>query len=267
MTKNPILNALAALAYITTIASVMFYAGKNLPKEDTFLTPIVALSLLTLSAAVMGFVFFYQPFQMYFDGKKKHAIDLILKTIAGFGILTALLLILMFSGLNLFKEKKDSQSANTTETSKTCVGDECLQLENLEYPAETLPEDITTALKKAIDDEYKARSTYDAIISEFGNIRPFIMIVRAEEQHIAALKSIFDKYGIAIPENPYTNISVPETVQKACQTGVDAEIENVRLYKEDLLPVVSRYPDITTVFTNLMRASEEKHLPAFERCN
>lgn len=266
MTKNPFLNTLAALVYIAIVASVMFYAGKALPKEDTFLAPIVALSLFTLSAAVMGYIFGYQPFQLYFNNKKKQAIDLFLKTILAFGGATLLLIILLFSGVSLFQEKETSQeTAKSTATS--CVGDECLQIENLDYPTGTLPEKVTSTLTRALDDEYKAQATYDAVISTFGDIRPFIMIVRAEEQHIAALKSIFDKYGISIPENPYVNVSVPETIQQACQTGVDAEIENVRLYKEDLLPVVSDYPDITTVFTNLMRASEEKHLPAFERCN
>lgn len=265
MTKNPFLNALTALAYIAAVASFMFYAGKTLPKQDTFLTPIVALSLLTLSAAVMACVFFYQPFQLYFNGKKKQAIHLVFKTIAVFAGLTIVLLVLLFSGLNL-SQKKAPQS-NAPATTRNCVADECLQVENLEYPAATLSEEVTTSLKKALDDEYKAQATYDTVISKFGNVRPFIMIVRAEEQHIAALKSLFDKYGISIPENPYVNVSIPETVKQACQTGVDAEIENVRLYREDLLPTVSGYQDITAVFTNLMNASETKHLPAFERCN
>ena len=57
------------------------------------------------------------------------------------------------------------------------------------------------------------------------------------------------------------------TLTAACQTGVDAEIANADLYKNILLPIVTNYPDITAVFTNLMNASEEKHLPAFEKCN
>jgi len=33
------------------------------------------------------------------------------------------------------------------------------------------------------------------------------------------------------------------------------------------LPTASSYEDIVQVFTNLMNASEQKHLKAFERCN
>lgn len=149
MTKNSFINALAALAYIAAVASFMFFAGKTLPKEDTFLTPIVALSLLTLSAAVMACVFFYQPFLMYFDGKKKQAVSLTLRTIAAFAALTVGVLILMFSGVSFFKESS-SQTPSPQATSETCLSDECLQVENLEYPAATLSEEVTTGLKKLL---------------------------------------------------------------------------------------------------------------------
>jgi hypothetical protein len=126
---------------------------------------------------------------------------------------------------------------------------------------------VIQSLEKALDDEYKAYATYDAVIEKFGNVRPFIMIIRAEEQHISSLKGLFDKYGLLIPENPYLGeIDAPETLTDACSTGVEAEIENAELYRKDLLPNVVEYEDITLVFNNLMNASQEKHLPAFERC-
>ena len=94
------------------------------------------------------------------------------------------------------------------------------------------------------------------------------MIKGAEEQHIASLKAIYDKYDLKVPANTWsTKVSLPKTLQEACQVGVDAEIANAALYKDKLLPVVSDYPDITAVFTSLMNASEQKHLPAFDRCN
>ncbi len=99
MTKNPFVNALAAIAYIITIASAMFYGTKNLPGEDTVFAPIAIISLFTLSAAVMGYVFLYQPLQLYLDGKKKIAADLFLKTVAVFAVITAVVLVLLFSGV------------------------------------------------------------------------------------------------------------------------------------------------------------------------
>jgi hypothetical protein len=160
--------------------------------------------------------------------------------------------------------KQDAISPDKTN----CLADECLGIENLEYPVGNLTEPIKTALNSAIDDEYHALSFYEAVIAKFGTIRPFIMIKGAEEQHIASLKSIYDKYGLVPPKNTWSGkISAPTTLQEACQAGVDAEIANADLYKDKLLPSVSSYTDITLVFENLMNASLQKHLPAFEKCN
>ena len=149
-----------------------------------------------------------------------------------------------------------------------CLGDNCLLVENLEYPAGELTEEAQDAINKAIDDEYKALATYEAVIEKFGSVRPFSMIKGAEEQHIASLKAVFDKYGVDIPANDHTgSVLAPNTLQEACQIGVEAEISNAELYREELLPAVSEYEDIAGVFNNLMNASQEKHLPAFERCN
>lgn len=150
---------------------------------------------------------------------------------------------------------------------QNCLADDCLQVNNMQYPAGELSQQARDALKRALDDEYKAHATYESVISKIGMERPFSMIIRAEEQHIASLKSLYDKYGLQIPENPWTGaVTVPASLQAACQVGVKAETENVRLYKEDLLPIVKDYPDLTQVFTSLMNASETKHLPAFQRC-
>lgn len=78
---------------------------------------------------------------------------------------------------------------------------------------------------------------------------------------------ITDKYGLQIPTDNWADkVTAPESLQLACQAGVTAEIANAKLYREKLLPMVSAYADIQFVFNNLMRASEEKHLKAFERC-
>jgi hypothetical protein len=149
-----------------------------------------------------------------------------------------------------------------------CLSDDCLLVDNLEYPAGELSNEAKEALNEAINDEYKALATYEAVITKFGAVRPFSMIKGAEEQHIASLKAVYDKYDLTIPENSWASkVTTPSTLKEACQIGVDAEIANAELYKDKLLPSVSQYADIENVFTNLMSASEEKHLPAFERCN
>lgn len=166
------------------------------------------------------------------------------------------------------EESTDVVEETTAPTATDCVGDSCLEVPDLEYPAGQLPATVSAAVKSAIDDEYKAFTAYDATIAKLGSIRPFSMIIRAEESHIAQLKAVLDKYGETIPENPYIGkITAESTKQAACQVGVDAEIANVALYRDELIPAVTAYPDITAVFNSLMNASNEKHLPSFENCN
>lgn len=167
------------------------------------------------------------------------------------------------SGNNL-----SGQYQNGQPNRGNCLADDCLLVDGLEYPVQNLPDSAQKALDEAIADEYKALSTYEAVIAKFGTVRPFSMIKGAEEQHIASLKAIYDKYGLKVPENNWRGkITAPLSLQAACQTGVEAEIANANLYKEKLLPMVKNYEDITYVFNNLMNASLEKHLSAFEKCN
>lgn len=166
------------------------------------------------------------------------------------------------------EEEAARNTINNEANKMNCVSDECLLVDDLQYPADILPENVIESLNLAISDEYKAQTRYAQTIEKFGFIRPFSMIVRAEEQHISQLKALYDKYGIEIPENTWEGaVQIPESIQEACKVGVVAEIENVNLYKEKLLPTVTEYSDIVSVFTNLMNASQNKHLPAFEKCS
>lgn len=103
MTKNPFLNALSALLYIAFVAFIMFYGLKlsgQAGQKDTIFAPIAIISLFTLSAAVMGYVFLSQPLQLYFDGDKKGAVNLFLRTVEVFAVITFfILLALFFRGL------------------------------------------------------------------------------------------------------------------------------------------------------------------------
>ena len=100
MSKNPIINALGASAYIILIVSVMTFVTQPLRnKPDTFFAPITALFVLTLSVTVMAFLFFYQPLQFFVEGKKKEAVNLFVKTVRTFAVITVVVLILLFSGL------------------------------------------------------------------------------------------------------------------------------------------------------------------------
>ncbi len=100
MSKNPFINALSASAYIFIVVSVMNFVTQPLRnKPDTFFAPITVLFVLTLSVAVMAYLFFYQPLLLFIEGKKKEAVNLFVKTVGIFAAVTAVVLVLLFSGL------------------------------------------------------------------------------------------------------------------------------------------------------------------------
>ncbi len=100
MTKNPFLNAISASGYIALVVSVLNIIGRTQEnKPDTAFAPVIFLSLFTLSAAVMAYIFFYQPVQLLIDGKKKDALKLVTQTIGVFAGITLLFLVLLFTGL------------------------------------------------------------------------------------------------------------------------------------------------------------------------
>ena len=98
MTRNPFLNALAAFLYIALVASLMFYGQRIVaPVEDWVIMPIAMISLFTLSAAMMGYIFLSKPFELYSDNKKSEAMNLFVKTLLTFAFITVIIFIILLS--------------------------------------------------------------------------------------------------------------------------------------------------------------------------
>ncbi len=120
-------------------------------------------------------------------------------------------------------------------------------------------------LREALDDEYLAWATYDQVLVDFGEVRPFSNIREAEARHVQALLGLFERYGLAVPTNPWPGrVAHYPSLQAACEAGVAAEIANGEMY-ERLLGQTQR-DDILRVLRNLQEASQQRHLPAFQRC-
>ena len=125
---------------------------------------------------------------------------------------------------------------------------------------------LEKALGEALEDEYRARATYRAVLDAFGDVRPFSNIVESEGRHIEALSQLYAKYDLQMPTDRWAGeITAPASVEEACRAGVRAERENRAMY-DRLLPEVRSYPDVVGTFERLCSASQERHLPAFERC-
>lgn len=129
--------------------------------------------------------------------------------------------------------------------------------ENREYT-------IAEMLQYAIEDEYIAQAEYNVIIEQYGEIRPFSNIVKAEARHIEMLTPLFAEHAIELPENIASSyISLP-SLTEIYSAGVEAEINNIAMYEKFLAQELP--DDIRTVFEYLKSASEN-HLRAFERNN
>lgn len=96
MSKNPWINGVSASIYIAIVVSIMNLGSKIMSQNNSFFGGVAILSLFTLSAAVMGYLFCFQPAQLYFENKKKEAVRLFLQTVGVFGGITFLIFGLLF---------------------------------------------------------------------------------------------------------------------------------------------------------------------------
>jgi hypothetical protein len=124
---------------------------------------------------------------------------------------------------------------------------------------------LKQTLTAALDDEYRARATYRAILDTYGDVRPFVNIVESEERHIEALRRLCERYHVEIPADPWpARVSAPDSLAAACEAALEAERENGKLY-ERLMEAAAGWVDVEDTFRQLLRASRQNHLPAFER--
>lgn len=88
-----------AAGYIGLVVLTMSFVMNRTQEgqgDELLLIPIFMLSLLTLSVAVMGYLFLAAPVQLYLDGKKQEAVQYFLKTLGAFAGITVVLLASLF---------------------------------------------------------------------------------------------------------------------------------------------------------------------------
>lgn len=95
MKWHPFLNAATAILYIGAVTLFMhFIESVRHDTPDTLFDGMGVISLLVLSVAVMGFLFFYHPVQLLIERKKREAVAYFLKTLGLFSLGTIILLTL-----------------------------------------------------------------------------------------------------------------------------------------------------------------------------
>jgi hypothetical protein len=121
------------------------------------------------------------------------------------------------------------------------------------------------ALQEALDDEYRAFGTYTQVVADFGEIVPFVDILKAEARHVGALQALFRRYGLPIPESHWQGkVARYATLRAACEAGVASEIANASMH--DRLLAASERPEVREVLPRLQSASQRRHLPALRHC-
>lgn len=96
MKWNPFANAVLAAAYIGLVALFMqFIQSLRHDTPDTLFDGMAVMALFVFSAAVMAFLFFYQPVLLLTENKKAEAVSYFLKTMGAFGAITLVALTLV----------------------------------------------------------------------------------------------------------------------------------------------------------------------------
>lgn len=122
---------------------------------------------------------------------------------------------------------------------------------------------INDMLIYAVQDEYLAHGEYLAIIDKFGNQKPYVNIMSAEETHLAYLKEVYLSYGIDFPaDESADHVVIPENLLEAAKTGVLAEIDNIAMY--ELFLTYDLPENVYKVFSAL-KSGSESHLLAFQK--
>lgn len=133
-------------------------------------------------------------------------------------------------------------------------------------PVQPASESVVEAMTTAIQDEYHAQWTYQGVLDDFNNVRPFANIVKAEEQHVSSMAGLFERRSLTVPQSDWSLGNVPRfaSVREACAAAVGAEQANIAMY--DSFLTMGLPTDVRQVFQNLRSASLTNHLPAFESC-
>ncbi|MEI7556451.1 hypothetical protein [Candidatus Chlorohelix sp.] len=132
--------------------------------------------------------------------------------------------------------------------------------------ATVLSEQSVNALGEAIQEEYLAHATYQAIVAKFGQVLPFSNIVNSENQHVTALARQFTNHGLAVPADSWVGkVTAPATLSEAFSAAIQLEKDDAALY-DNLLKQVTE-PELTRVFTQMQSASLNMHLAELELYN
>lgn len=119
-------------------------------------------------------------------------------------------------------------------------------------------------LDAALDDEYRARAIYRAVIARFGPVRPFVTVVEAEDRLVRRLQDLYGGLGEHPPADRWAGrVDPPETLDDAWVLAVRTEIDCLCDIERLLLEAGDG--DLRRMLTEVRGLSRSVALPAFKR--
>ncbi len=94
--KTGLLQAIVITAYISVVSLVMNNAERIFGKMDDVIGPITFLTMFATSALICGLLVIKKPYELFFDGKKKEAINVVVYTAASLFVILLILFGIMF---------------------------------------------------------------------------------------------------------------------------------------------------------------------------
>lgn len=94
--KIGLLQAVGVTFYISLVSIVMNNAEKIFGKMNNVIGPVTFLTMFATSALVCGLLVFKKPYELFFDGKKKEAISVVVYTAVSLFVILLVLFGAMF---------------------------------------------------------------------------------------------------------------------------------------------------------------------------
>jgi hypothetical protein len=139
----------------------------------------------------------------------------------------------------------------------------------------TLTADQKTTLATMADEEKMAHDLYVALAAKYPDLTQFARVAQSETRHLAAVRSMLDRYGIADPTagkaaGEFATASIQATYDKllaGATSSTAALAAGVTVEKADIADLAAAQsgltaPDVLTLYTHLSTASQH-HLTAF----
>jgi hypothetical protein len=128
----------------------------------------------------------------------------------------------------------------------------------------TITYSVADMLTLAIEDEYAAKATYQALLVLFPDQKILENLLKAEQRHIDLLIPLFETYQVELPtESDVVPNLTYTTLQEAALDIAKLELINVSMYQH-FLSQSDLAADVKEVFAKLLSASTN-HLQAAQR--